>query len=550
MIYSAMTSHHLKTHRLNGRPTARILVSLTLAAGALTGVLATSSHAATTTNLVDVMNTITMPDGVVLAAETVTAAGSGPHPLVVMPGSWGSNQLQYHSIALLFGNAGYDVIGYSPRGMGTSQGVADYADPTTVSDVSSVINWAVAHLAADPNHVGVFGISYGAGVGLLAAEKDSRIKAVAALSTWTDFAATFLPSGSISNDLIRALAQSTTGTSPHVRLGSDTSTLFSEYLTDPTAARALIRKLAPSRSPITGVSALNTNHTAVMLANGMQDSLLPPLQLVSTYKQLTGPKKLELRTGDHGQPEAAALFGGSPVGPVADSLAWMDRYVRGIANGIDKAKPVTLTDTITGVTTGYSAWPGTTAPDALAAPATIYSDPAAVAIGDPTEDAWTRAVPWGLNTYAETGYEQTDFTDPYRIQMVSTSKFTAYFSYIWNGPTTSTAQGYAGSPTLTLSVTATQPTVTMVAYLFDVDASGTASFTTVAPATLTGLSTATSQSVTLNFQPIDWTVAAGHHLALVVDSGDHRWGSSNVPNTALQFTSTAATPAQLVLPTK
>ena len=532
------------TPRYRLRATAAALLTL----GSIVGLLAPSSHA--DTGLVDVMATIPMSDGVVLAAETVTAAGSGPHPLVVMPGSWGSNQLQYHSIALLFGNAGYDVVGYSDRGMATSQGLADYADAATVSDVSTVINWSVQHLNADVNRVGVFGISYGAGVGLLAAERDPRIKSVAALSTWTDFTDTFLPSGSISSDLIRGLALSTTGTAPHVRLGPQTAALFSEYQSNPVAARQLIRQLSKTRSPINDVTGLS--HTAVMLANGMQDSLLPPRQLVTMFANLKGPKRLELRTGDHGQPEAQALYGDNMnTGPVADALTWTNHYLRGIANGIDTARPVSLTDTITGVTTGYARWPGKSATviDPLATPDGVPSDPSRVSIGSADSGDWSRAIPWGLNTPAETAYEQTDFTNPYRIPTVPSANFSSYFSFVWNGPDAAAAQAYAGSPTLTVSVSATQPSVSLVAYLYDVDAAGTASFMTVAPMTLTGLAAGTSKPVTFNFQPIAWTVAAGHHLALVVDSADHGWSSSNVSPTTLQITSTAAAPAQLRLPT-
>jgi len=516
--------------------------------GSLVGFLAPASHA--DTGLVDVMTTIPMSDGISLASETVTAAGQGPHPLIVMPGSWGSNQLQYHSIALLFGGAGYDVVGYSDRGMATSQGVADYADTATVSDVSTVINWSVSHLNADVSKVGVFGISYGGGVGLLAAERDPRIKAVAALSTWTDFTDTFLPSGSISADLIRGLALSTTGSSPHVRLGPQTSALFSDYQTNPAATRKLIRQLATTRSPITGVATLS--HTAVMLANGMQDSLLPPRQLVAMFSGLKGPRKLELRTGDHGQPEAQALYGtDETTGPVADALLWMDHYLRGKANGIDTAKPITLTDTITGVTTGYTKWPGkgTGVIDPLGAPATPMSDPAQVAIGDAGADDWSRDIPWGLNTPAETAYEQTDFTKPYRIPTVPAANFSSYFSYLWNGADAASPQVYAGSPTLTMTLAATQASVSMVAYIYDVDAAGTASFMTVAPMTVTGLKAGTARSVTFNFQPIAWTVQTGHHLELVVDSADHRWSSSNVAQTTLEITSSSTTPAELRLPT-
>ena len=44
----------------------------------------------------------------------------------------------------------------------------------------------------------MFGISYGAGISLLAAAHDRRVRAVAALSTWTDMAASLYPNGTTS----------------------------------------------------------------------------------------------------------------------------------------------------------------------------------------------------------------------------------------------------------------------------------------------------------------------------------------------------------------
>uniref|UniRef100_UPI003F851196 CocE/NonD family hydrolase n=1 Tax=Pseudoxanthomonas winnipegensis TaxID=2480810 RepID=UPI003F851196 len=117
-------------------------------------------------------------DGTELGAMVLvpTGQGSGPFPLVVMPASWSLPNLEYVGRATQMASQGYVVVSYTSRGFWDSTGQIDVAGPATVEDVSSVIDWALAHTAADPARIGVSGISYGAGTSLLAAARDPRIK--------------------------------------------------------------------------------------------------------------------------------------------------------------------------------------------------------------------------------------------------------------------------------------------------------------------------------------------------------------------------------------
>ncbi|MEU8888085.1 CocE/NonD family hydrolase C-terminal non-catalytic domain-containing protein [Streptomyces sp. NPDC048442] len=49
--------------------------------------------------------------------------------------------------------------------------------PRRTADVSAVIGWALAHTPADEDKIGMAGVSYGAGLSLLASGHDKRIKA-------------------------------------------------------------------------------------------------------------------------------------------------------------------------------------------------------------------------------------------------------------------------------------------------------------------------------------------------------------------------------------
>src|SRR5436190_1634665 len=75
---------------------------------------------------------------------------------------------------------------------GTAVASAGTAPATTgirladIGDLSAVLDWLVAHTTADPQRIGAAGVSYGAGIALIGAAFDARIKAVAATSAWTD----------------------------------------------------------------------------------------------------------------------------------------------------------------------------------------------------------------------------------------------------------------------------------------------------------------------------------------------------------------------------
>ncbi|MFC0114676.1 CocE/NonD family hydrolase [Kibdelosporangium aridum] len=221
---------------------------------------------------------------------TPTGRGDGPFPLLVMPASWGAPNLEYVGAARkLAAESGDVVISYSSRGFYDSGGEIDVAGPDTVNDVSRVIDWALANTRADPSKVGVAGISYGAGIGLLAAANDSRIKAVASMSTWADLEASLYPNHTVSQlsaGALLAVAQ-VAG-----RPGPDLRRITAEFLQ---GKIDYARQLAPSRSASTKVDKINANGAAILIANSWQDAIFPPNQAVDFYDRLRVPKRLMLQ---------------------------------------------------------------------------------------------------------------------------------------------------------------------------------------------------------------------------------------------------------------
>lgn len=513
-----------------------LLAIVVLAAGAFIGVRHWANQRAGVSS-----TAIPAANNAVLSATVFKPKGAGSHPLIVMPTAWGAKQSEYLGLGGLFAGKGFLVVAYTQRGFNASTGQIDFAGPNTIGDVSTVIDWAIQHQSADVNHIGVLGQSYGAGVALLAAEHDSRIKAVVALSTWSTWGGTFIENGTLVSRTLASLIGG--GSTPNRRLDSEMTTLALEFSTQPAAAMSLITKLSAVRSPITNVAALNKNKTAVMLANGFQDSLLNPRQAVDLYGKLTGPKRLQLGTGDHGQVEAGALVAGKPIGPIANALKWMQHYLQGADNGIQSQAPIQVQDGKTGAIRDLAAWP------TLAhAPTTTLGVPVgAKNYGSGTH--WSVLLGAGRPTVAAAPLEQLTLTQPYRFASTNLSSVDPLVGLRWDEPAVSAPLVLQGSARVTFALTGNEPAGSVFAYLYDVSPSGAATLITVAPDSLTGLSKNSARGVTILLTPTAWTVPAGDHVALVLGAGDAKWTSLGQVGGVLGVSSSSAHPATLTLPT-
>lgn len=172
-------------HRHALRTSAVGAVSAALIAGTALGLAPTAQAASAAVRFVDIAG----DGGTVLKANVVTPAGadgSRRYPLLVMPTSWGLPQVEYLAQAQKLADSGYVVLTYNVRGFWQSGGEIEVAGPPDVADASKVIDWALANTPADAQKVGMAGVSYGAGISLLAAAHDKRIKAVSAMSGWAD----------------------------------------------------------------------------------------------------------------------------------------------------------------------------------------------------------------------------------------------------------------------------------------------------------------------------------------------------------------------------
>ncbi|WP_159940807.1 CocE/NonD family hydrolase [Nocardiopsis sp. FR6] len=535
--------------RAAARPLPRLLACV-LAAVLGAAVLSPAPAAAAVGATVS-YETIVSHDGTRLKAKVITPTGvEGPHPLLVMPSAWGTPHLLYvGAAARLAHESGYQVVAYTSRGFWDSGGGIGVAGPEDRADASAVIGWALANTDADPERVGMAGISYGGGISLLTAAEDDRVRAVASLSGWADLEASLYPNRTVdvqSAELL-LLAGELTGTP-----GEELREVGREY------RRGNIQPaldIAPDRSAATKVDAINANGTAVMMAHAWNDGIFPVGHITDFYEELTGPKRLMLTPGDHATQEAFGALG--LPNEVWEALGdWFDHHLRGEPNEVDAGGPVHVKpNNGRGGWTSHPDWPSVTARTDryyLDKPSTDWlrwqssggmaAEPAA---------GWRYGFRTGINTPAESGTlllsgALQQFLDvPTGVLLPLVDRYRAA---VWTSPAYPDGARVAGTPEATFTFTPTTANQSVFVYLYAVDSRGTGALVSHAPHTLRDAVPGEPVTVTTELAPVVWDVPAGHRLAVVVDSRDARYGSESTLGNRVSVTSPEEAPAQVTVP--
>ncbi|WP_266167873.1 alpha/beta fold hydrolase [Dyella subtropica] len=503
------------------------------------------------------LQSIPTTDGYTLEAYVAVPSGpgSGPFPLVVMPSSWGISFVEYVGQANALANQGYIVVSYSSRGFSTgcalrpTCGLIDVAGPLTVGDVSTVIDWALAHTQADPQAIGVSGISYGAGTSLLAAASDPRIKAVASLSTWANLEASLDANQTPSAQGIALLSYASYLGKPGPLMQQiNQDVVFGNYA----GAVGLLLPVVAVRDPATQIAQLNANGPAVLLANAFEDSLFVPSQLIDFYDQLQVPKRLMLAHGDHATNE---LLGAQGLpNEVYDTVTqWFDRYLKGVANGVDSQPPVQLKSQM-GDWSTYPDWA------AVQQGATTYAltDPS-VSLFNPTGTgrltpaaggSWKTTIMGGIPTVANSGVVMINgvltglsLPLPTSLPLIARTNAT-----VWTGPVLTTTRHLAGMPALHVTVTSDQSALSLFAYLYSVDPLfGTAQLITHKPYTFLQVTPGVPQTLDLRLEATDWQVNAGQQLALVIGTVDGRYAGVTPLFSRVTLSSPTSSPSTLTV---
>ncbi|MEV5971564.1 CocE/NonD family hydrolase [Streptomyces sp. NPDC051921] len=504
-------------------------VSAALVAGAALG-LAPAAHAETSGSLrfVD----ITGDGGTVLKANVVTPAGSDGgtrFPVIVLPTSWAVPQIEYLAQAQKLADSGYVVVSYNSRGFWQSGGEIETAGPKDIADASRVIDWALANTPADPAKVGMAGVSYGAGISLLAAAHDKRIKAVAALSGWADLIESIY-SGRTQHLQAAALlggAGYLTG-----RPGPELQQILGDFLSSDLTKEDEMIAWGRKRSAVTYVDAINANRPAVMLGNAWGDTIFPPNQFASFYEKLSGPKRLEFRPGDHATAEATGLLG-LPNDTWTNAHRWFDHYLKGVDNGVDREQPVQLKPRSAAGYEGYPDWKA------------VNAHQHRFALGG-SEHLWAN-----VDSGANGGVVMLSNLLDQFFQAPPTASIPLLpraFAGVWQSERYATPQRVRGTARLHTTVTPTAESGTFVAYLYDVGPLGIGKLISNAPYTFHGKAPGKAFSVDLELFSTAYDVPAGHRLALVVDTVDPLYIEHNPTGAQLTFSSPAADPSYVSVP--
>jgi alpha-beta hydrolase superfamily lysophospholipase len=275
---------------------------------------------------------VTMDDGVQLAYDLYEPGGAAPvagWPAVVVQHGLGGSKDTVASIAEIFAAQGYAALAYSSRGHGTSGGDVGLVGPREVQDSRLMVAWLEARPEVSDTLVGCWGISYGGGQCWNAAPT-GIYKAIDVVETWTDLYAALWPQNVAKTGVIGGLATTVASRSPLIR-GLLPNALAGTNL-------GPIRTLTADRSIL---AKLGSVQTPVAMFQGRQDFAFDIDQAKTAFARLTAPKKLYVGAFGH--------FPSTFPGPDSDyvfsqSVAWLDRFVKGSPNGVDTGPNVAIAD--------------------------------------------------------------------------------------------------------------------------------------------------------------------------------------------------------------
>jgi alpha-beta hydrolase superfamily lysophospholipase len=273
-----------------------------------------------------------MDDGVAIATTRYTPDGTAPAggwPGVLVLHGLAGNRASVDAISSAFATAGYSVLAYDARGHGASGGEVTLAGPREVADLRALRAAFAARPDVHDTKVGAWGISYGGGQIWNALGAGVPFAAVEVVETWTNLYDALWPQNLARSGIVAGLTTGIVARSPFVA-GFRDDAVQSKNL-------ATIRALAAERSALPRPGGLRSITTPVYLFQGRIDFAFDVTQAAQAFASLGGPKKLYL--GNFGHPPST--FPGADIQYVlAQSLAWYDRHLKGVANGVDAARIV------------------------------------------------------------------------------------------------------------------------------------------------------------------------------------------------------------------
>jgi len=292
----------------------------------------------------------TMGDGTRIAYDVYEPDGTAPAtgwPGVVVLHGLGGTKDSMAPIASYFASNGYAALAYSARGNGTSTGNVELAGPNEVSDERTMLTFFEGLPEVSDSAVGAWGISYGGGQVWNGLAAGIPYRAADVVETWTNLYQALWPQNVARSGVVIGFAKAVDARSP----------LISQYEQDAERSTNLgaVKTLADSRSALGGA---RSTTVPVYMFQGRVDYAFDVSQALNAFVGAAGPRHLYIGQFGH----APSSFPGPDAAYVlAQSLAWLDRYVKGAPNGIDAAKPVTIAAASSAKRVSYAGLPPTKA---------------------------------------------------------------------------------------------------------------------------------------------------------------------------------------------
>ncbi len=245
-------------------------------------------------------------------------------PLVILLNPWSIGSWVYGLQANALAEKGFTVLSYNLRGWAGSQGTVDNGGAVDVADVSRVIDWVSQTYHLDVSEVGVGGVSLGAGVALNAAAFEPRIRAVASMSTWTNF---YTPI--YGNSTKRVFWDAVLWLGSVIGTGSPAAAKLKDtYEAIENGDYAQIHEYADPRSPVFFLDRFAVNKPAILLSQNMSDILFPVSDVWTFFESLPVPKKMNLQPGVHATAEITGMFLPFKDKVWDDSIEWFERWLK------------------------------------------------------------------------------------------------------------------------------------------------------------------------------------------------------------------------------
>lgn len=442
-------------------------------------------------------------------------------PAVIFVNSWALEEHEYLKQAIALAKKGYVVLSYTTRGFGQSSGVINTAGPKDIADFTQVLDYLESNFPVN-DKIASAGISYGAGISLLGAAQDSRIKAVIAMSGWAE-----LERALYANNSPRKLWASVLVISGKLlgRIDPVVEKNWNIVNRQEIASLPIVRKWIKPRSPLYVFDKLNQNGTAIFLSKNWGDNMFQPNPSIELFDKLTTPKYLMLQSGTHAATELAPSLDQDYIWSRA--YEWLGHHLKGENNYMALGKNVELKPKLGKDYEQYRAFPPKKTIERTyhlypRVSVSTFSPTGKLKNHNNVTQQKSNVINSGSDTILSTGiFGLAPVAESFLIPTMtpvplSLRKFSVYYET----PPLENRLSIRGVPNLKLNVASSSDTAQIVAYLYDMDAIGASKLITHGVITLPRIQSNQRYDIDFDLVATAYDVPAGHRVVLAIDTKD------------------------------